>query len=378
MSIAYTHPQTDYITDLITRFLRKVEGSIPAPYYDKAPQKPNSQVDYQNVTIGDGINIDWSNALHLRLVLAKLGLVESSTLKEANRRAAAGLPAETLAEKTRRLDKMVSAFQEEMRKNRPAEGQVDVRANNQQLQIALNNLSTSYGGGTFKLDDAGTQSEAIIRQIIGGNVSIPGFLNYPTSAGKQARLDVIIGSGLAHDTKEYEAVMSLFYNAETLVGDKLVRAITKGDRAEAWYQIRFGSNSAGWEEIDNHLAPNTKLGAGLAKRRYEEAQLFGLYGYTSQPGYDALKDAKDAYRMLQLHREKIFEYEAKYGEKPAPNPPSWMPAATAPYSAAAATAHWRAMQPATTPSTCTAATTPSTSPTAAMQSMRRRAQATTP
>lgn len=98
MVITATHSIADYETDLITNFLRKAESYNSQPYYDKAPE--NSTGEYQNVTIGDGINIDWSNKLHLKLVLLQLGLVDSSTLVEANRRAAAGLPAETLVEKT--------------------------------------------------------------------------------------------------------------------------------------------------------------------------------------------------------------------------------------------------------------------------------------
>ena len=293
------HKIADYKTALIVNFLRGVEGSIPAPYYDRAPR--NSLNEYQNVTIGDGINVDWGNSDHLRLVLSQLGLVASSTLVEANRRIAAGLPAETLAEKTQRLNGMVTAFQQVMRNNRPPDGANNVSANNQHLQTDLNNLSALFGGGAFQVTQQ--QSEAIIRQIIDG-VNIPGFI---VDNGKQARLDANIGSTLDHDSKEYEALMSLFYNAEGAVkkNGNLAVAIRNGNRAEAWYEIRFNTNRRA-------LTAPTNISAGIANRRYKESDLFGLYGDSSEPGYHALNEAKDVYRMFTLNRDNIFKYEGLY------------------------------------------------------------------
>lgn len=121
MTIAYTHQVDDYISDLLV-ILRAAESGgapQPLPYYDRGAR--NSAGEYQSVTIGDGINVDWKNTTHLKLVLAKLGLVESSTQKVAEARAAAGLPPETLAEKEHRLDGMIYAFQQAFRNNRPAE-----------------------------------------------------------------------------------------------------------------------------------------------------------------------------------------------------------------------------------------------------------------
>ena len=55
MTIAFTHVIADYKADLIARILRSVVGAKSAPYYDNAPK--NSQDQFQNVTISDGINI---------------------------------------------------------------------------------------------------------------------------------------------------------------------------------------------------------------------------------------------------------------------------------------------------------------------------------
>jgi hypothetical protein len=61
--------------------------------------------------------------------------------------------------------------------------------------------------------------------------------------GKQERLDALLRdpitgqNTLAHNSKEYVAVMSLFYTAESLVNSTkklLANAIIKDNRAEAW------------------------------------------------------------------------------------------------------------------------------------------------
>jgi hypothetical protein len=56
---------------------------------------------------------------------------------------------------------------------------------------------------------------------------------------------------------------------------------------------------------------------GLAKRRFEEAALFGLYNpNATQPSAD---EAKQIYRMLQVHRRDILDYENAFGQLPIPN-----------------------------------------------------------
>ena len=67
------------------------------------------------------------------------------------------------------------------------------------------------------------------------------------------------------NTKELIAIMSLFYNAQTLVGRNLARALLQGNRAEAWYQIRYG-----W------AANNPANNDGWAKRHYAESAVFKI------------------------------------------------------------------------------------------------------
>jgi hypothetical protein len=111
-------------------------------------------------------------------------------------------------------------------------------------------------------------------------------------------------------SNERIALLSLAYNARSadkdspltphddrqfpsLLGPGLRNAINDGDRAEAWYQIRYLSNKE-----------QTK---GIAKRRYIESALFGLYETSSA---NATPDeALSIYRMYTDHQAKILAYE---------------------------------------------------------------------
>jgi Ca2+-binding RTX toxin-like protein len=123
------------------------------------------------------------------------------------------------------------------------------------------------------------------------------------------------------------ALLSLAYNGlvgvirnsqQQIVGYKspsLRQAILSGNRAEAWFEIRYNSSREAWNYIRNgSLKSGT---AGLVKRRFEEAALFGLYNpNASQTSAD---EAKQIYRMFQAHRREILDYENAFGEKPIAN-----------------------------------------------------------
>lgn len=102
------------------------------------------------------------------------------------------------------------------------------------------------------------------------------------------------------NTREMAALLSLAYNGTSLIGPGLTNALWNGNRAEAWYEIRYQSNNG----ADLTLRP------GLAKRHYMESQVFGLY---DNPNSVTLDEAKQAYRMLQKHRTDIVSYEQQYG-----------------------------------------------------------------
>lgn len=93
---------------------------------------------------------------------------------------------------------------------------------------------------------------------------------------------------------ERAVLFSLAYNAPSLLGPKLKAAIIDGDRAEAWYEIRYNSNGSGH--------------AGIANRRYVEAEHFKLFADAAATTAEAL----DAGTMYAAHREKILSYEKRF------------------------------------------------------------------
>lgn len=101
-------------------------------------------------------------------------------------------------------------------------------------------------------------------------------LNMPLSSEKAAIASVVYNRGAG----SYARNMQSFRDA-----------ITAGDRAEAWYELRYNS----W---GSH-APSE---AGLRKRRYMESELFALY---DDPQNVSSGEAASVYRMFQQHRDRI-------------------------------------------------------------------------
>lgn len=98
------------------------------------------------------------------------------------------------------------------------------------------------------------------------------------------------------------ALFSLAYNSpKKLLGDGLGAALSNDNRAKAWFEIRYGSNK---------LSPDSN---GVAKRRYMESQIFGLY---SDPTNASDKEAQDILKVYldsdNKINPKIKSYEASY------------------------------------------------------------------
>jgi Ca2+-binding RTX toxin-like protein len=96
---------------------------------------------------------------------------------------------------------------------------------------------------------------------------------------------------------EMLALVSLAYNNMLGQSPTLKKDILAGNRAEAWFEIRYNSNGG------------KSAGIGIAKRRYEEAAMFGLYNDNSNVTLD---DAKSVYQMFTLHRDTILGYDSTY------------------------------------------------------------------
>ena len=141
-----------------------------------------------------------------------------------------------------------------------------------------------------------TLSTTQIRDIF-DNVAAPSF----ETKVDNFLFENLSGEALVITNNERIVLFSLAYNnASKLLGPGLGWAIENGNRAEAWFQIRYGSNG-------------DKLG-GIAKRRYYESDLFGVFANENSP---TDKEAKDFYRTLWKQSTTISKYENKYGTQVA-------------------------------------------------------------
>ena len=112
------------------------------------------------------------------------------------------------------------------------------------------------------------------------------------------------------NSKEIIVLASLGWNNADLIGPSLREAIRQGNRAEAWFEIRYNSNST---------RQSAKIRSGIAKRRFMESQVFGLY---DNPQEVSAAEAKNIFRMLQNHRQTIMDYEAAFGHAPDTDSPT--------------------------------------------------------
>jgi len=102
--------------------------------------------------------------------------------------------------------------------------------------------------------------------------------------------------------RERVALISLAYNGGPgLLTTKIGEAIASGNRAEAWFEIRYDLNKNG----------------SYTNRRYREADVFGLYDNPTAPTLD---ESKQIYRMFTQHRDVILNYENQYSPSGVTDP----------------------------------------------------------
>ena len=259
--------------DQLPQMLLEEEQDNPVPYFDSQ----------EHASIGIGVNITVPG--NMALVLQQLGVLTAN---------------QTVSQQQQLVDQFEQAI--------AGISQPGTLLNNTLLQTALNaqpQKIPGFGADTFSLSQP--QAETVLASIVQGFSIVGVDGNSFSDTSKQAQLDAILnanGSPVPHDTREYMALMSLFYNSlhetgpDALIGPKLLAALAAGNRAEAWYEIRYDSN--------NGLSASP----GIAKRRYYESQVFGLYGTYDQPTFE---EATQAYQMLTAHRAAILQYENTYG-----------------------------------------------------------------
>lgn len=100
---------------------------------------------------------------------------------------------------------------------------------------------------------------------------------------------------------ERVAMVSVTYNRGpgAMRGHDVVDAIIDGDRAEAWYQLRY-----------NCWGTNQEMEGGLRKRRFAESEVFSLY---DDAGNVTVGEAADVYEMYRSNRVEIDRVEREFG-----------------------------------------------------------------
>ena len=104
-------------------------------------------------------------------------------------------------------------------------------------------------------------------------------------------------------SKERAALVAVTYNRNEVnvntYMQPFLEAVKNGDRAEAWYQLRYESWGNNW-----------KAQKGLRKGRAMEAQVFGLY---DDPAKVTPAEAVNVYKTFQRHHDDIEYLEARWG-----------------------------------------------------------------
>lgn len=245
-------------------FIKAREGFKPKPYFDTV----------NKITIGWGFNIMVPGYLQeicgvLKLDTSKTG-PEAQYYSEIVRLITTAWEGKTESELQRRLD-----------------AQMALRAADETIQ--KENKPT-----TFSVSEDDIKLIAMFTRIVGQ---------------KEEVLSSYLGSNLVgRYSAERIALVSLAYNdspssPNPLLGGGLKGALTRGDRAAAWYEIRYNSNGG---------ASRSK---GIANRRVAESNLFGFFSQTTDADQKD-KEWRDAYIMYHTPacKTKITSEEAAWPE----------------------------------------------------------------
>ncbi|MGH8533335.1 MAG: hypothetical protein ACREV1_11595, partial [Gammaproteobacteria bacterium] len=141
---------------------------------------------------------------------------------------------------------------------------------------------------------------------------------YEEKVDRWLTLNNITAIPTTQDSLERLALMSLAYNSKQYssglpkaLGLKLTAALQNDDRAEAWFEIRYDTNSNSYLNGKLRTGPYYSDEHGIGNRRYKESDLFGLYESGDSTNLPE-GEAKEIYRMVTRHRELIQDYEIRH------------------------------------------------------------------
>ncbi|NEQ38756.1 MAG: beta-propeller fold lactonase family protein [Okeania sp. SIO3I5] len=123
------------------------------------------------------------------------------------------------------------------------------------------------------------------------NLQNPNTLNF---SKKKAIAEADQLYNALENTREMVTLASLAFNLPKLIGPNLTAALYKGDRPEAWYEIRYNSNA--------------KHEYGQQNRRDKESDNFGLY---DDPNNVQKDEADNVNRFIESKRQDIYKYLGK-------------------------------------------------------------------
>lgn len=158
----------------------------------------------------------------------------------------------------------------------------------QALDAAPSSTRTALALSSFTRSLSRTDAQALLTQTYPQYESPAIALGMPLSLERAAFVSLAYNRGVGR------------VNSMT----EFAAAVQGSNRAEAWFQIRYnalGTTAAAFRD-------------GVAKRRFTEAQVFGLYD--NPIATPSLTEVKQVYSMLTSHRAGILAYEANYGAPP--------------------------------------------------------------
>ena len=262
----YLHSLNQDLNTELLNFIRDGEDHVGTAYFDT--------VDAKKATIGFGFNL--TNNLYRGFVLSQIG-VDQSHFSQYH---------DVITEQTNAFSTALAALPSNatnLQKNTVK------NQHSTQLQNALNNLHQELYQTAFGITTP--QSRYVFDAII---------------AHKASSLDPKLGIGTSNplvekNSDEYVALMDMYYNAESLIGNNILTALKNNDRVAVWFDIRYGNNPA--KASNNYLRSN-----GIQRRRDSQAEKFHLYSNSTGSSPINANEAKHVYRFLESKRGFVESY----------------------------------------------------------------------
>ncbi|MBL8511165.1 MAG: M23 family metallopeptidase [Betaproteobacteria bacterium] len=254
------------------------EGNIPTAYIDSRG----------NITIGEGFNIH-GNLAARAAVFKAMGLIPNNPKLKDYPEAQAN-DNQIIAQLNQELNKSHSASKKQPHPDNDSLVKTLDSLMQQRAHAGIAYPPTMAPRTHFQL--APGESQAIFKNLT------KSFENQIDKWAAKSNPPLVIPP-----CREREVLFDLAYNSRvengtpTLLGPKLREAIATGNRAEAYFEICYHSNSPEKAQADFK---------GIAYRRFHEAADFGLY---KDPKHPTEAELRNVVNMVEKHRPQIEKYE---------------------------------------------------------------------